>query len=86
MTEMLSPLLPRYAQEGKKYLTIALGCTGGKHRSVLAAERLAYHLTTQGWRVDLSHRELPAAAADAFPPGMPAARHDAGREALTQAS
>jgi UPF0042 nucleotide-binding protein len=86
MTEMLAPLLPRYAQEGKKYLTIALGCTGGKHRSVLAAERLAHHLTTQGCRVDLSHRELPAAAAAASPPGIAAARHDAGREALTQAS
>jgi UPF0042 nucleotide-binding protein len=83
MTEMLGPLLPRYAQEGKKYLTIALGCTGGKHRSVLAAERLAHHLTTQGWRVDLVHRELPAAAS---PPGMPVARREAGREALTQAS
>jgi UPF0042 nucleotide-binding protein len=86
MTEMLAPLLPRYAQEGKKYLTIALGCTGGKHRSVLAAERLAHHLTTQGWRVDLVHRELPAAAAAASPPGVPATRREAGQGALTQAS
>lgn len=81
MTEMLRPLLPRYAQEGKKYLTIALGCTGGKHRSVLAAERLAHHLQTQGWRVDLIHRELTAGAA-----GARAAGRAPGREALTQAS
>ncbi len=80
MTEMLATLLPRYAQEGKKYLTIAFGCTGGKHRSVLAAERLAHHLLSQGWRVELFHRELTAAAA-----GRPAGR-EAGREALTQVS
>jgi UPF0042 nucleotide-binding protein len=81
MTEMLEPLLPRYAREGKKYLTIALGCTGGKHRSVLAAERLAHHLQTQGWRVELFHRELSAGAA-----GARAAGRAPGREALTQAS
>ena len=79
MTEMLGPLLPRYAQEGKKYLTIALGCTGGKHRSVLAAERLAHHLQSQGWRVELFHRELSAGAAATRAAGQ------AGREALTQA-
>jgi UPF0042 nucleotide-binding protein len=81
MTGMLDPLLPRYAQEGKKYLTIAFGCTGGKHRSVLAAERLAHHLLTSGWRVELFHRELSAGAA-----GARAAGREAGREALTQAS
>lgn len=80
MTEMLGPLLPRYAQEGKKYLTIALGCTGGKHRSVLAAERLAHHLQSQGWRVDLSHRELSSG------PAPLRAGREAGREALTQSS
>lgn len=81
MTEMLGPLLPRYAREGKKYLTIALGCTGGKHRSVLAAERLAHHLQTQGWRVELVHRELSAGAA-----ATRAAGRAPGREALTQSS
>lgn len=58
MTALLDPLLPRYAAEGKKYLTVAMGCTGGKHRSVLLAEMLAAHLERQGWRVDLTHREL----------------------------
>ncbi|MBW6398292.1 RNase adapter RapZ [Roseomonas sp. HJA6] len=95
MTDMLSPLLPRYAQEGKKYLTIALGCTGGKHRSVLAAERLAHHLHSGGWRVDLYHRELTAGATPGTPRGGIAAvspteprlaSRAAGREALTQAS
>ncbi|MCI0756613.1 RNase adapter RapZ [Teichococcus vastitatis] len=60
MTALLDPLLPRYAAEGKKYLTVALGCTGGKHRSVLMAEMLSAHLAEQGWRVDLTHRELRA--------------------------
>jgi UPF0042 nucleotide-binding protein len=86
MTEMLRPLLPRYAQEGKKYLTIALGCTGGKHRSVLAAERLAHHIVSQGWRVDLFHRELSAGAAPGPQDGVRAIGREAGREALTQVS
>ncbi|MBK1838973.1 RNase adapter RapZ [Azospirillum sp. YIM B02556] len=58
LTELLRPLLPRYNQEGKSYLTIAIGCTGGKHRSVFIAERLAAWLKEQGLRVNLSHREL----------------------------
>ena len=60
LTGFLDPLLPRYVAEGKKYLTIALGCTGGKHRSVFAAERLADHLRRQGWRAESAHRELDA--------------------------
>jgi UPF0042 nucleotide-binding protein len=54
----IDPLLPRYVAEGKKYLTVALGCTGGKHRSVLVAERLTAHLRSAGWRADVTHREL----------------------------
>ncbi|MBX6743623.1 MAG: RNase adapter RapZ [Acetobacteraceae bacterium] len=60
LTAFLDPLLPRYVAEGKKYLTVALGCTGGRHRSVLAAERLADHLRSLGWRVEVTHRELAA--------------------------
>jgi UPF0042 nucleotide-binding protein len=63
MTALLDPLLPRYAAEGKKYLTVAMGCTGGKHRSVLLAEMLAAHLARGSWRVDLTHRELARADA-----------------------
>jgi UPF0042 nucleotide-binding protein len=85
MTALLDPLLPRYAAEGKKYLTVALGCTGGRHRSVLLAEMLAAHLARQGWRVDLRHRELAALPksvgqdAPAAPP--PSSPFHAGREA-----
>ena len=58
LTRMLQPLLPRYEAEGKSYLTIAVGCTGGRHRSVFVAERLADWLTKQGRRVSLHHRDL----------------------------
>lgn len=74
LTGLLDPLLPRYQAEGKKYLSIALGCTGGKHRSVLTAERLATHLARQGWRVDLSHRELRLTVEPAAPSPGPEAR------------
>ncbi len=59
LTAMLGPLLPRYRREGKSYLTIALGCTGGRHRSVLVAERLANWLESKGYPVTLVHRDLP---------------------------
>jgi len=58
LTGLLTPLLPRYAAEGKSYLTIAVGCTGGRHRSVFTAERLAAWLETQGLDVHIHHREL----------------------------
>ena len=62
---LLEPLLPRYEQEGKTYLTIAIGCTGGRHRSVYVAERLAAQLGAAGLRVELAHRDL-------VPSGSPA--------------
>lgn len=58
LTDLLRPLLPRYKQEGKSYLTIAVGCTGGRHRSVFVAERLAEWLKRLGLKVGLSHRDL----------------------------
>lgn len=58
LTTLLSPLLPRFAAEGKSYLTIAVGCTGGRHRSVYVAERLNRWLLDQGARVKIRHREL----------------------------
>lgn len=72
MTALLDTLLPRYAAEGKSYLTVAFGCTGGKHRSVLATERLSAHLTSQGWRVECLHRESAAWSAPAAAPAAPA--------------
>jgi UPF0042 nucleotide-binding protein len=58
LVELLELLLPRFVQEGKKYATIAIGCTGGRHRSVHIVERLASRLTETGWRVSTTHREL----------------------------
>ena len=58
MTALLDPLLPAHEAGGKKYLTVALGCTGGKHRSVLAAGRLAARFAAAGWPTELFHREL----------------------------
>lgn len=55
---MIGPLLPRFDAEGKSYLTIAVGCTGGRHRSVAVAERLAERLRAAGRSVSLSHRDV----------------------------
>jgi len=58
LTGLLAPLLPRYEREGKSYLTLAIGCTGGRHRSVHVAEKLAAWLRQQGYVVGLRHRDL----------------------------
>lgn len=60
---LLRTLLPRYAKEGRAYLTIAVGCTGGRHRSVFTAEELARLLRDLGWRATLTHRDLEAVPA-----------------------
>ncbi|MEM9427824.1 MAG: RNase adapter RapZ [Pseudomonadota bacterium] len=58
VTELLLSLLPAYAAEGKTYLSIGLGCTGGQHRSVAVAEKLTKRLAEAGWQVSIRHREL----------------------------
>jgi len=58
---LIGPLLPRFDAEGKSYLTIAIGCTGGRHRSVALAEELADWLRREGRSVTLSHRDVGAA-------------------------
>jgi RNase adapter protein RapZ len=60
LTGLLWPLLPGFEAEGKSYLTIAVGCTGGRHRSVFMAERLADWLAESGRQVTLRHRDLEA--------------------------
>jgi UPF0042 nucleotide-binding protein len=68
--DLVDLVLPRFVHEGKKYATIAIGCTGGRHRSVYLVERLATHLATRlaamraagesglDWRQTVTHREL----------------------------
>jgi UPF0042 nucleotide-binding protein len=59
---LLLPLLPRYQQEGKSYLTIAVGCTGGRHRSVFIVEELSTLLATHEYIVGIGHRDLDRGA------------------------
>ena len=54
--DLIVPILPSYKREGKSVLTIAMGCTGGQHRSVAFAERLAHDLE-KNWQVNCSHRD-----------------------------
>lgn len=58
LTTLISPLLPRYMEEGKHYLTIALGCTGGRHRSVYTAKKLGAFLQGSQYKVAVRHRDL----------------------------
>ena len=57
--DMLEFLLPHYIKEGKSYLTVAFGCTGGQHRSVFIAEEMKKRLTAEGYRVKTAHRDMP---------------------------
>ena len=57
-TELVNYLLPRYHEEGKNYLTIAIGCTGGKHRSVVITEQLKEQLAGSGYPVTGRHRDV----------------------------
>ena len=59
VTELMLYLLPHYVEEGKSYLTVAFGCTGGQHRSVMMAEEIAKHLKKAGYQVKALHRDMP---------------------------
>jgi RNase adapter protein RapZ len=59
VTDLLLFLLPHYIHEGKSYLTLAFGCTGGQHRSVMIAEEIARRLDRHGYRVKTVHRDMP---------------------------
>ncbi len=89
IVEFVNLLLPRFVQEGKKYATITIGCTGGRHRSVHLIEKLANHLTSRAavqqanvgtealWRVFVTHRELAGGTETApFLVDRPVARRD----------
>jgi UPF0042 nucleotide-binding protein len=89
IAELIDLMLPRFVQEGKKYATITIGCTGGRHRSVHLIEKLAKYLASRGigrraddggdalWRVFVTHRELVhEGEASAFLIDRPVARRD----------
>jgi len=59
VTDLMLYLLPHYVQEGKSYLTVAFGCTGGQHRSVMMAEEMNKRLKKAGYQVKALHRDIP---------------------------
>jgi UPF0042 nucleotide-binding protein len=59
ISQLLIYLLPHYIREGKAYLTIAFGCTGGQHRSVMIADEIRKRLSKAGFKVKGTHRDLP---------------------------
>lgn len=69
--DLVLDLVPRYSEQGRGYLTVAFGCTGGKHRSVFAAERMAEALRAAGYQPSVTHRNLSAASATVPGEGEP---------------
>lgn len=67
MFDLIGFTLPQYQREGKAYLTIAIGCTGGRHRSVTIAEDLAGYLRREGYRADVLHRDAHRDPPDSRP-------------------
>ncbi len=59
LTELMLYLLPHYVEEGKSYLTVGFGCTGGQHRSVMMVEEMARRLREAGYEVKALHRDMP---------------------------
>lgn len=58
LMDLLLYLLPQYVREGKSYLTIAIGCTGGRHRSVFLTEEVANALAHEGYKTKITHRDI----------------------------
>ena len=65
IADLLLLLLPRYGAEGKAYLTVAFGCTGGRHRSVFVAQAMADRLAAAGWAGSVVHRDKTSPGSDA---------------------
>ena len=74
--ELIGLLVPRYRAEGKAYVTVAIGCTGGRHRSVHVAERIAGWLRRHGFSPTVTHRDLRAAPQDSLEDRRPAGGED----------
>jgi RNase adapter protein RapZ len=75
---LLLTVLPRYAVEGKSYVTVAIGCTGGRHRSVHVAERVAATLEAHGHKPVVTHRNLDSAPQDGLEGAPPKAKRAGG--------
>jgi RNase adapter protein RapZ len=58
ISDLLIYLLPHYISEGKSYLTIAFGCTGGQHRSVMIADEIRGRLASAGFKAKVNHRDM----------------------------
>jgi RNase adapter protein RapZ len=58
ITDLLIYLLPHYIREGKSYLTISFGCTGGQHRSVMIADEVRRTLSDAGFKAKVTHRDI----------------------------
>ena len=77
--DLLLTLLPRYSEEGRSYVTVAFGCTGGRHRSVHVAERVAKRLRDAGFSPTVEHRDLasrPREGVESGPGGRPQEQED----------
>jgi UPF0042 nucleotide-binding protein len=58
LSNFLTYLIPLYEKEGKSYLTVSIGCTGGKHRSVTIVDALAENIAEKGYNVSTTHRDV----------------------------
>jgi len=58
ITQLLLFLLPHYIEEGKSYLTVAFGCTGGQHRSVMMADQIRKNIAESGYKAKVTHRDI----------------------------
>jgi UPF0042 nucleotide-binding protein len=77
--DLLLTILPRYGEEGRSYVTVAFGCTGGRHRSVHVAERFAKRLREAGFSPTVDHRDLasrPRVGVESGPGGRPQEQDD----------
>jgi UPF0042 nucleotide-binding protein len=81
---LLLILLPRYSDEGKSYVTVAFGCTGGRHRSVHVAERVAARLRAAGFSPTVEHRDLASRPRAAVEGGATGSRSEGRRNQVSE--
>jgi UPF0042 nucleotide-binding protein len=81
---LLNDWIPRYWAAGKNYVTVAFGCTGGRHRSVATAIEVAERLRASGFSPNVRHRDLARAPANAFEPRSGTSGEVEGESELSQ--